>query len=71
MSKSLTEKPLAPVLGGEGFGVRGLSEPSRAEDPHPRPLSLEYKGEGRAFRTDSNMKLAKAVFSADRASYNR
>ena len=35
--------PLAPVLGGEGLGVRG----KKTQTPHPRPLSPEYRGEGR------------------------
>src|SRR5262249_24359981 len=45
--------PLAPVLRGEGSGVRGAL--SRPEDPltptHPQPLSPEYGGAG-AFRID-------------------
>ena len=36
--------PLAPVLGGEGPGVRGFS--SAIQTPHPQPLSPEYRGEG-------------------------
>ena len=38
-------KPLAPVLRGEGYGVRGSWK--RHKTPHPRPLSPEYRGEGR------------------------
>ena len=45
--------PLAPVLRGEGLGVRG-PEPVenqvrffRAQTPHPQPLSPKYLGEGR------------------------
>ena len=34
-------KPLAPVLRGEGSGVRG-ADLQRARPPHPRPLSPEY-----------------------------
>ncbi len=40
--------PLSPVLRGEGPGVRG--EPRGGVlilTPHPRPLSPEYRGEGR------------------------
>src|SRR5438067_603443 len=38
-------KPLAPVLGGEGLGVRGHGLP-RNSPPHPQPLAPEYGGEG-------------------------
>src|SRR5205823_2562331 len=36
--------PLAPVLRGEGSGVRGFAGASRT--PSPQPLSPEYGGEG-------------------------
>ncbi len=40
--------PLSPVLRGEGSGVRGEPLSSvLALTPHPRPLSPEYRGEGR------------------------
>jgi hypothetical protein len=46
--------PLAPVLGGEGLGVRGWNHAATMPllgisltPPHPPPLSPEYGGEGR------------------------
>ena len=39
--------PLAPVLRGEGPGVRGDVFCDSTAPPHPRPLSPEYRGEGR------------------------
>ncbi len=45
---NLTFSPLSPVLGGEGLGVRGRSRAKGLSlPPHPRPLSPEYRGEGR------------------------
>ncbi len=39
--------PLAPVLRGEGSGVRGARQNTAPRlAPHPRPLSPEYRGEG-------------------------
>jgi hypothetical protein len=35
--------PLAPVLRGEGLGVRGSWKPSKT--PHSQPFSPEYRGE--------------------------
>jgi hypothetical protein len=48
-----TLSPLAPVLGGEGSGVRGWNQAATSTlleicptPPHPQPLSPEYRGEG-------------------------
>src|SRR5262249_14276176 len=42
-SRRTSSSSLPLYSGGEGQGARGLEEPT----PHPRPLSPEYRGEGR------------------------
>jgi len=51
--RAIESSPLAPVLRGEGSGVRGLAsrqdgvtELASVSSPHPQPLSPEYRGEG-------------------------
>ncbi len=44
---STVPSPLAPVLRGEGLGVRGeRQDTTKPSTPHPQPLSPEYRGEG-------------------------
>ena len=45
--QSLSRKPLAPVLGGEGLGVRGAGIQGFALPSPPAPLPLSTGGEGR------------------------